>query len=231
MRKRNRDKPHEFDVEGYVGTAGFMDDVTMPPMPHEASLKIELFGEAATPTILLSLEAYRDTTFIIEENGSDEIGWLGSVKKLEGNKYLIEKIFLFHQEVSAAHCEFNQGDIGKFYSEMLKKNPQNKELLSSILFWGHLHPGGMTDPSSQDEEQMEVFSHNPFFIRGIFTKGGRCEFTFFDYAHGIKIVDCPWQMHVEDVDRRKEIALEIKQKVKKERVVFPKWKGGVHVQT
>lgn len=193
---------------------GLIEEPVKPLVPHEATPQIEVLGEEVTvPTILLSLEAYSDTHYIAESAGSDEVGWLGTVQKLDGDKYLIGKVFLFNQQVSGAHCEFDQKDIGKFYTDMLK-DPANKSILNSILFWGHLHPGDMTEPSGQDEEQMELFAHNPFFIRGIFTRGGKCVFTFFDYERKVKIVDCPWQLHLVDNERREAIAREIKEKVR-----------------
>jgi hypothetical protein len=197
----------------YTGP-GFAEEAIKPLVPHEAEAKIEVMTEMQIPTILLSLEAYTDTHYIMEAAGNDEVGWLGTVQKLDGDRYLIGKVFLFNQQVSGAHCEFDQGSIGKFYTDMLKQDPANKSVLNSMLFWGHLHPGDMTEPSGQDDEQMELFAHNPFFIRGIFTRGGKCVFDFFDYTQKVKITDCPWLMHLGDDTRRKTIADEIKAKVK-----------------
>lgn len=194
--------------------AGAIEEPLKPLAPHEAEPKVMVLGDDITiPTLLLSLEAYCDTHYIIESSDSNEVGWLGTIQKLDNNQYLIGRVFLFNQEVSGTHCEFDQKNIGKFYSDMLK-NTANKALLNSILFWGHLHPGDMTEPSGQDEEQMDLFSHNPFFIRGIFTRRGKCVFTFFDFERKIKIVDCPWQLHLADNERREAIAHEIKEKVK-----------------
>lgn len=196
--------------------AGIIKEPVKPLVPHEAAPQIEVLGkEVKIPTILLSLDAYCNTYYITKASGTDEVGWLGTVQKLEDRRYLIDKVFLFNQQVIGAHCEFDQNDIGKFYNEMLKKDPANKLLLNSILFWGHLHPGEMTEPSSQDEEQMELFAHNPFFIRGIFTRVGKCVFTFFDYQRGIKIIDCPWQLRLEDSERQDAIAREMGEKVKR----------------
>lgn len=194
---------------------GFVEESVKPLVPHEATSRVEVMGEEVqVPTILLSLEAYTDTHYIMEASGGDEVGWLGTVQKLDGDRYLIGKVFLFHQQVSGAHCEFDQKDIGRFYADMLKQDSANKLVLNSMLFWGHLHPGDMSEPSGQDEDQMELFAHNPFFIRGIFTRGGKCVFDFFDYERKVKIIDCPWLLHLADDNRRKTIADEIKKKVR-----------------
>ncbi len=190
------------------------EEPVKPLFPHEAEPQIQSMVEVVTPTILLSLEAYTDTHYIMEAAGNDEVGWLGTVNKLDDGHYLIEKVFLFDQQVSGTHCEFDQASIGKFYTDMLQRDTANKKILNSLLFWGHLHPGDMTEPSGQDDDQMELFAHNPFFIRGIFTREGKCVFDFFDYTKNVKITDCPWQMHLGDDKRRKAIAKEIKDKVK-----------------
>ncbi|MBI2633237.1 MAG: hypothetical protein HYW78_02485 [Parcubacteria group bacterium] len=139
-------------------------------VPHNAEPKIEILAGSA-PMIYLSLEAYRDINYIIEAAGEDEIGWLGSVKILKDNVYCIDRIFLFEQEVSGAHCEFESKDLGKC----------------------------------------------KFFIRGIFTRGGQCMFTFYDYSMKIRVIDCPWGLYCGDDDdkRRKEIIEEVREKVKK----------------
>jgi len=202
--------------------------------PHVANPKMELLdGELQAPIILLSPQAYMDTHYIMEESNGDEAAWLGNVKILPKSKdddaprYLIENIFLFNQDVSAGHCEFDQADIGKFYSDMLTEDPKNRDFLNSILFWGHVHPGSMVTPSQQDENQMELFAHNDYFIRGIFTRQKVCSFTFFDYKNGLKFVDCPWQLYVEESDeRKKDIAQQMKEKVKRKSWGFQGKKSG-----
>jgi hypothetical protein len=218
--------------ESFISDPDFvekMEEPVKPLVPHEAETRVEVMTEVQPPTILLSLESYTDIHYIMEGAGSNEVGWLGTVQKLDDNRYLIGRVFLFDQRVSGTHCEFDQGSIGKFYADMLKQDRANKAVLSSILFWGHLHPGDMIEPSGQDDEQMELFAHNPFFIRGIFTRGGKCVFDFFDYTLKVKITDCPWLMHLGDDDRRKTIVDEIKAKVK-DGSFYTESKGGRHAR-
>jgi hypothetical protein len=185
-------------------------------MPHVAETKVERLGASEIPTILVSIEALRDMNYIMGESGREEISWLGSVKETESGRYLIERVFLFKQSVSAGHTEIDQGSLAQFYGDMLKADPANRTLLNQILFWGHVHPGGWVGPSMQDEDQMDLFAHNKYFIRGIFSREGHCSFTFFDYERKLKFVDCPWHIDIQignDENRRKEIAKEIKKKV------------------
>jgi hypothetical protein len=183
------------------------EEIIIRPTPHAATPTLETIADA--PTILLSVNAYRETSYIIEACDDNEVGWLGTVKEIKDKTYLIENVFLFEQKVSSYFCEFDQKGLGRFYTKMIKGG--NKSLVSSILFWGHLHPGNMTDPSVQDDDQMDLFAHNTFFIRGIFTRLGKCVFTFFDYKRGLKIIDCPWNFYVEEDEAR---CLEIQKEMK-----------------
>lgn len=185
--------------------------------PHDATPEVEALATPTTPTIYIGAEAFRDTHFVMDACPDHEVGWLGAVKEVDDGDYLIDRIFLFEQEVSAAHCEMSAEAIGKWFTARLANDPEAKSYLSRIRFWGHLHPGGMDSPSTQDEEQMKVFAHNSYFIRGIFTRQGHCKFSFFDYKQGYRIDDTPWALHMGELfantARRAEIEAEIKEKV------------------
>jgi len=202
--------------------------------PHVAETKVESIkeDENLTTKILISLDAYQDINCIITNCGDNEIGWLGTVKVIDGNQFLIEKIFIPYQDTSYGHCEFSKELLGKFYTDMLKKDKENRTLLNSIMFWGHLHPGNDVDPSGQDDDQMEIFSNNKFFIRGIFGREGMAKFDIFNYSTGVKIIDVPWQLYIPEDPKRKEFILkEIKTKVKEEKFTYvrayPGYKGGL----
>lgn len=220
---------HGGGYEGGYGRYVYTPEPARPLTPHVAATKVERLGGSDVPTILVSVEAYRDMNYIMEESGTQEISWLGTIKETEHGAYLIEKVFLFKQTVSYGHTEIDQGNLAQFYADMLKASPDNKDLLNSILFWGHVHPGSWVGPSGQDESQMDLFAHNKYFIRGIFSRQGHCEFTFFDYERKLKIIDCPWQIHMQiDVDeaRKQQIAKEIKKKVSSDTGGYGSWSKG-----
>lgn len=188
--------------------------VSPPLAPHRASPQFKALLPHEAPEVLISLEAYRDTTYIIGASGSLEVGWIGGVQELGGNKYLIDRVFLFRQNVSMGHCEFDDDDLIAFSKELLLRDPANKALLTSMKFWGHLHPGDMTAASQQDDDQMRVLSNESYFIRGIFTRTGKAHFTFYDYRRRIEIDDCQWSFHIADNPARKEeIEKDMKEKV------------------
>jgi len=150
---------------------------------------------------------------IAESSGSDEIGWLGTVSELGSGQYLIDGIFMPGQQVHGSTCELSEDGIGELFTELATTN---FNACSRMMFWGHVHPGNSTSPSPQDEEQLSQFVHNDWFIRGIFGRSGRAEFTFFDYKNGICWDDVPWAIHCPvDDDRRAKWAVEVAAKVKK----------------
>jgi hypothetical protein len=194
-----------------------------PPVPHSFETLVEsLDANRANPVIKLTKQAWLHMYAIIRNCGDDEISWLGCVDEKDG-VYTIDDIFIVHQTVDFAETEIDEKKMGQFYSEYIKKNPENgAEKLSKILFWGHVHPGDSTSPSQQDEDQMSLFAHNKYFIRGIFTRHGRGVFDFYDYKAGIRIIDCPWEVDVGvDINLEKSVKDEIKKKVKKSPI--PTW--------
>lgn len=182
-------------------------------VPHSFQTKQLFINPLPQPRIFISPDAYADMQTLAELSGGDEIGWLGTVTELGGARYLIEKIFLVAQDVHGATTELNEDGIGELFTELATSD---FEACEHMHFWGHVHPGGSTSPSGQDESQMSLFSHNDFFIRGIFGRNGRAEFTFFDYKSGVRWNDVPWQIFCPvDEARKVRWADEVSDKVSK----------------
>ena len=163
-----------------------------PFAPHQFETQQEVLSANNLPRIFITPPAYADILTLAQLSGSDEISWLGSVAALPDYQFLIDGIFLLKQKVHSATTEINEEGLADFFTDLIGDDP---ELAQRVMFWGHVHPRHSTSPSSQDEDQMEAFSHNPWFIRGIFGRSGRAEFTFYDYQRGLKWKDVPWQIH------------------------------------
>ena len=184
-----------------------------PFVPHSFQTAQLMLRRLTQPKIFISSEAYADMLAIAENSGSDEIGWLGTVTELDHGGYLIDGVYLPAQAVHGATCELTEDGIGELFTELATTN---FEACERMLFWGHVHPGNSTSPSGQDESQMDQFSHNDWFIRGIFGRQGRAEFTFFDYRNGVRWNDVPWAIYCPvDEHRRAKWAAEVAVKVKK----------------
>lgn len=176
--------------------------------PHKFQTKIK-FLKNIEPKIIVTPQAKADMMAIIGLSGKDEIGWLGAVEK-EDNIYTITQIYLLEQEVSGASCTLSTDGMGEIFTKLVQDSDSNAE---KIMFWGHVHPGNSTSPSAQDEKAMEIFEHNDFFIRGIFSKEDRAEFTLFDFKNGQVYEDAKWVDELPLVS--KDWAQEVKEKVSK----------------
>jgi len=182
MKKKKLKKPARFgQVHG--GADSFA--------PHD--FQTRLVHNFAQPQILITPEAYADMIAIADNSGGDEIGWLGTVTELGDAKYLVDGVYLFEQQVNPVTNELTEDGLSSVFTELAATDFSACERMH---FWGHVHPGNSTSPSQQDEDQMNQFAHNDWFLRGIFGRQGRAEFTFFDYKNGIRWNDCPWQIHV-----------------------------------
>lgn len=192
--------------------------------PHDFQTRVILLNGHVTPHILMAREAYLDMYYIAKNSGREEISWLGTVKQYE-NYYLIDEVILFEQEVGIATTVINPESIAQVATELIMSGETDK--VNEIKFWGHVHPANSTYPSPQDENQMDVLANgNDWFIRGIFGREGRAEFTFFDWKNGVRFNDVPWSIFwPNDEGREVEILQQIKDKVTVEEVV--QYKGYV----
>src|SRR3989344_7019657 len=163
-----------------------------PFAPHQFETRQETINRNNVPGIFITPEAYADMLTIANLSGFDEIGWLGSVLTITDYRFLIDGIFLFQQEVHGATTEITEEGLADLFTDLII---ENEELAQRLMFWGHVHPSSSTSPSGQDDDQMKHFSHNPWFIRGIFGRSGRAEFTFYDYQRGLIWQDVPWQIN------------------------------------
>ena len=161
-------------------------------LPHAFENRLKL--TTGLPKVLLSRDAYEDM-FILVDELSKEIGWIGSVKRV-GRDFLIEEIFLLDQESHSSTCEITTDGLAEWAAEVLSSREDGMEVINSVRFWGHSHVHMGTSPSGQDDSQMEVFSEScdDFFIRGILNKAGRMEFTIYLYEIGVEIHDVQWEL-------------------------------------
>lgn len=193
-----------------------------PFRPHEFKTVQLMLRRFTEPKIFIAPEAYGDMLAIAENSGSDEIGWLGTVTELGGGQYLVDGIHMPAQSVHGATCELTEEGLSQLLTELAQTD---FDACERMLFWGHVHPGNGTSPSGQDESQVNQFSHNDWFIRGIFGRQGRAEFTFFDFKNGVRWNDVPWAIYCPvDENRQARWAAEVAAKVRK--IVAPATAGG-----
>lgn len=162
-----------------------------PLHPHAFRPSAELI--AASPTVYLSVDAFKRMLLFVELAGK-EVGWLGTVEQVEGGDFLIDKVFLLEQEVTATETELSVDGQNKLMMQLLEQGDQGLEQANRLRFWGHSHVRMGTWPSFTDERTMERFGREglPWYIRGIFNKLGRADFCIHYYDKGYRIKDVPW---------------------------------------
>lgn len=185
-------------------------------MYHKGDTEMELLkigDDEKMPEIVFSPQAQETIGYILCLTDDDnEIGFLGTVDyDKERQAYIVGEIFIPHQEVSMAECTLMEKGVSELARTLIKE--KGVEYASKLLFWGHVHPNG-TEPSSQDEDQMEQFTHNDWFIRAIFDRSGDSKVDFFDYKSKVKYLDCSWRGHIWEVTKADAIKKAIEKRVK-----------------
>jgi hypothetical protein len=164
-----------------------------PLTPHSFGPRMQLLSNARVPRVLISPEAYKRMQLYIEL-AAKEVGWLGTVTRLENGDFFIDQSFLLEQEVTPTETELSVEGQNKLVNELLVRGDEGLELVNRMRFWGHSHVRMGTSPSGTDERTMERWQSEglPWAVRGIFNKLGRAEFTIYLYEDGYRICDAAW---------------------------------------
>lgn len=154
------------------------------------------YAKHIIPSILISEQAINEM-YIYTKEVSDEVGWLGTVEQLTDGTYYIGKTFLFDQEVHGTTTEITPEGLSSFGEELLKQ-PDGVEIWNSLRMWGHSHVNMATNPSGQDDKQMEDFANigHDYFIRLITNKSGSLRLDFYDYKAGLTFLDVPYGIEI-----------------------------------
>lgn len=161
--------------------------------PHTFKQEIKILSSVVIPEIVISQNAFNDIKSIVSQCGENEISWLGSVDKVE-NIYYINNVYLVKQTVSTATTEIEPEAIAELATQLILEKKLQE--VNKLRFWGHLHPSNSTSPSITDEKQMILFVNEKtdFYIRGIFGRKGRAEFSVFDYVQKLQFNDVEWEI-------------------------------------
>ena len=156
------------------------------------------------PWVILTPKAYQQMLLYVEI-ADKEVGWMGAVTRLENNCFLIEETFLLEQEVTAVETELSVEGCSKLADELLLRGDEGFDLLNKMRFWGHSHVRMGTSPSGTDESTMLRFRDEnlDWYVRGIFNKLGRAEFTVYFFDIGFAVCDVSWC--VIDLDTGKDL--------------------------
>lgn len=183
------------------------DQMTVVLAPHKFATTVRIID--GMPKIEISRKAADDMAYIIDKSPK-EVSWLGSVKMIGENPqsatYHIEEVFIIDQQVSAAETEMNEDGLGKFGEEM-SKTEKGMLILNHLHFWGHSHVEMETFASATDIKQMDLFKDNDrdYFIRGIFNKKGKAQFSIFLYELDIEFHDVEWSVKAPTIPEARKV--------------------------
>jgi len=170
-------------------------DPDEPLRPHNFSPEVELLYENL-PRVLITPEAYKHMCLYVEI-ASKEVGWMGSVSRMPNGDFLIEETFLLEQEVHETETELAAEAIGRLAMSLIDSGDDGLEKSNKLRFWGHSHVHMGTFASGTDEATMDRFGREkmPWYVRGIFNKYGRGQFTIYLYDRGMRITDAAWAVY------------------------------------
>jgi hypothetical protein len=160
---------------------------------HDFRTRAEFLRMPTAPRILISDHAYRRMCLIVE-TAPKEVGWLGTVERMPSGNFYIDEIFVPEQVVSGVETDPTTDGQFKVMNELAAMGEEGMAKIERLRFWGHSHVHMMTSPSSTDENTPLNYQRLglPWFIRGIFNKFGRAEFTVYLFEEGHRFIDVPW---------------------------------------
>jgi hypothetical protein len=163
-----------------------------PFKPHTFQARAQLVSKER-PWVIITPKAYQQMLLYVEI-ADKEVGWMGTVSRLENNCFLIEETFLLEQEVSAVETELSVEGCSKLADELLLRGEEGFDLINKMRFWGHSHVRMGTSPSGTDESTMLRFRDEglDWYVRGIFNKHGRAEFSVYFFDIGFAVCDVDW---------------------------------------
>lgn len=191
------------------------DDSTWDDVASESKVRFretsdpKIFVLGSTPRIIVNKKAL-DMMEIIVERCKLEVGWLGTVSKINESTFHIEEVFLPEQEVSAASTDLMEDGMAKLVEKLLAEG--RDDAVSKLRFWGHSHVNMGISPSTTDDSTMKEFEENgcEFFVRAIMNKRGEAKFDLYDYKRGISYINISWSV---ETPRSEELETEIKKLV------------------
>ena len=197
-------------------------------------MKAEIFStntKNEEPIIEITSEAWYKILYIVEK-APEEIGWLGSVIKLEdkkcSNHYLITDIWLMEQQTNAATCSL----LGEARDKLIRKiiseaatTDEGIEKANQLRFWGHSHVNMSVGASSQDNETIREMDSCPWYIRGIFNKKGDTNIELYCFDENILWTDLELKVRGLSEEQKSELDEQIKSLCTREPIAsyYDKW--------
>lgn len=181
---------------------------------------LPLEPELPIPKVFYTPAVHDEIEFLVNYC-KKEVSWMGLVKSLDNNQYLIHKLYIPVQEVSATESDVSADNLLQLAAQVMNDGHNIEEL----FYHGHSHVNMRVSPSAQDQSTIKTFLETaPYFIRGIYNKQGDAKVDVFN-----KFDQRCWQCVTNKVytdplpaNRVKELKKIIKENVTEQKVLFQK---------
>ena len=176
--------------------------------------KVEAIGDNS-PMFLMSANTYSRIKSIIDLSPK-EVSWFSHVEKVEDAPiYIISDAYLVEQTVHPTETEMTTEGLSKFMESMIEE--KGIKFYNEIRCWGHSHVEMSPTPSGQDLRQIMEFNNGDIYIMLIINKKGSIYSALYDFKNGIRHINVPVIMHIDDNVDSEQLQKELKEKVKESR--------------
>jgi hypothetical protein len=141
-----------------------------------------LYEEPPMPVVYYTAQVKAVINHLVAVNTA-EVGWLGLVKQVNDNDYLVYKLYVPKQTVHSAETDIDSDAMANLGIEITDAGLPAEHL----YYWGHSHVSMQVSPSGQDETQIEEFLEAgcKHFIRGIYNKQGHSKVDVYDVPRNV----------------------------------------------
>jgi len=163
-------------------------------------------------TVWLTMEAYRKIIALVIEF-SNEVGWHGTVSRINDSEFVIEDIFVYPQEVTTSTVNTNQ----EAYTEWLYE--LNDDTFNNIRMHGHSHCNMGVSPSGVDDNHrqkiLDQLEPDMFYLFMVWNRSLAIHTLVYDMQHNILYENKDVEVKLLSGDDLGEFLTDAKAKVKK----------------
>lgn len=133
------------------------------------------------PKVFYAVGVLEQIKYIVD-NSPKEVGWWGTVEKMDNGDYLITEIFVPKQTVSGSETDITPEAMAELAMQLINEGKDT----GTLYYWGHSHVNMGVGPSGQDEAQVKAFLLDcPLFIREIRNKSNLSKVDVYDVEAGV----------------------------------------------
>jgi hypothetical protein len=149
----------------------------------EASLDDVNPKDYIIPTVEITADAYLKQLALISNN-TGEVGWHGTVEKIDDCTYRITNILVYPQTVSAAKVTVDEKGYGEW---LIKELPD--EIFNKLRYQAHSHVNMTCSPSGLDDQTydgiLQTLHDDDYYIFAIWNKKNELNMWVYDFKQGV----------------------------------------------